>query len=354
MKVMMNLSSLFIFFLASFFFSLITVGVVKYITVKMNWVAHPREDRWHSKITSLHGGVGIFLAWFFISIYILFQFDDIPSVFYYFLAGLFLSFVAGLLDDVYHFKPGIKLLWQIFAAIMVISHGVAIALTPWPLFNYLLTLLWIVGITNAINMIDNMDGLAAGIIFISVTFIGFFIFNASSDTKIVSLLFVLVFAGVMLGFLIYNFKPASIFMGDSGSLFIGYFISVLTVSSPLSSDWMSTVVTSAGFNESALLLPVLILSVPIFDLIFVCISRISRGRKFYIGGRDHSSHRLVNLGFNERAAVSILYVVGIISGFTAILGYSYPSYILWITFVWSVALIVFALLIRNGLNLENE
>ena len=171
-----------------------------------------------------------------------------------------------------------------------------------------LTVFWLVGITNAINLLDNMDGLAAGISAIAAISlaIGF-----GTNGQIDELLLTIAFIGALLGFLVYNFNPASIFMGDCGSMFVGFLLS------------SSVLLNQTGGRSrgifSILAVPVLILFVPIFDTTFVTILRKLWGRKASQGGRDHTSHRLVALGLSERAAVLMLYVFAIVAGALSLL-----------------------------------
>jgi len=170
-----------------------------------------------------------------------------------------------------------------------------------------LTLFWIVGVTNSFNLLDNIDGLAVGIAAIAslMLFSSALIFS-NNPLGIIGL----VLSGAALGFLPYNFHPAKIFMGDSGSMFLGYSLAVISITG-ITRHLSNLLIT--------MIVPVLILSVPIFDTIFVMIARRLQGRSIFEGGKDHTSHRLVTLGLSQRKTVLLLYGVSIIFGLIAIL-----------------------------------
>jgi UDP-GlcNAc:undecaprenyl-phosphate GlcNAc-1-phosphate transferase len=204
--------------------------------------------------------------------------------------------------------------------------------------NLLISIFWIIGITNAFNLLDNMDGLSAGIALI----VGLFLFlsqvTSGVESIVPALLFLSIFLGSLSGFLIYNFYPASIFMGDSGSLLIGFLIAGLTTEA---SGLM--VGTQSGHLVFFLAIPILILFIPILDTAFVSLMRKLSGRPISMGGQDHSSHRMVAIGFSERMAVLTLYGFAGVSGFLAIavnrlpLGVSVvlvAIYLLFIIFFW--------------------
>jgi UDP-GlcNAc:undecaprenyl-phosphate/decaprenyl-phosphate GlcNAc-1-phosphate transferase len=206
-------------------------------------------------------------------------------------------FVTGLIDDVRHLRPHTKLVVQIIAACVLVVGGVQIA-TPWlAAIAIPLTVLWVVGITNAFNLLDNMDGLSAGTAVIAAAFL--FAFSLSVGHLEVAVL-CLALGGAALGFLIYNFNPARIFMGDSGSMYLGFTLSGITL---------------LGTHEMAsdvffvLLVPAAMMGLPIMDTTLVTIVRTLEGRPLSQGGRDHLSHRLVAVGLTERQSVLVLYVL---------------------------------------------
>lgn len=266
---------------------------------RVGQVAKPKSDRWHKRPTAMLGGVGIFLA--ALIGYLAFVPKSPESL--VILGAASWLFLVGLIDDLLNIKPYQKLFGQLIGAIFVVGFGLTLPLTGNALFDIWITVFWIVGITNAINLLDNMDGLAAGITAIAASSLAFGLY---ANGQIGELLLVSVFIGALIGFLFYNFNPASIFMGDCGSMFIGFLLatSVLLGQSGGRSRGIFTI----------LAIPVLILFVPIFDTTFVTVLRKLWGRKASQGGRDHTSHRLVALGLSERSAVLMMYGFAIVGG----------------------------------------
>ena len=250
------------------------------------------------------GGLAIWL-----SVVIVFLPFALQTVYgkYILLASAFL-FLVGLIDDVIHIKPYQKLIGQILGSAYVVYYGLSLPWTGSVLLNMALAIFWLIGITNAINLLDNMDGLAAGIALIAAGFLAVSFVNGGQYTEA---LMMMIFAGALLGFLVFNSNPASIFMGDCGSMFVGFFLA----SSAL-------INVSGGRSRSflpVLAVPILVLFIPIFDTTFVTVLRKLSGRAASQGGRDHTSHRLVALGMSERHAVLMLYGFAALSGVLAIL-----------------------------------
>src|SRR5688500_4460432 len=217
-------------------------------------------------------------------------------------------FLVGLADDLVHTQPYQKLIGQVMGSAFIIYYGLSLPWASSHSLNMALTIFWLIGITNAVNLLDNMDGLAAGIAVIASCFLAL---SFLSTSQISEALMLVVFAGALLGFLIYNSNPASIFMGYSGSMFIGFFLA------------SSALVNVSGGRSRSLLpvlaVPILVLFIPIFDTTFVTVLRKLSGRAASQGGRDHTSHRLVALGMSERHAVWMLYGFAALSGLLAIL-----------------------------------
>ena len=287
----------------SFVLALVLTPVVAALARRYGVVAKPKTDRWHKKPTAMLGGVAIFLS---VLIPNLFLVPDTTYEYVIIRASTFL-FVVGLVDDLIHLKPYQKLIGQVLGAAYVVYYGLSLPWTRSPLINMALAIFWLIAITNAINLLDNMDGLAAGIAIIAGGFLALSFVNTGQYTDAVILL---CFASALLGFLIYNSNPASIFMGDCGSMFVGFFLA----SSAL-------VNVSGGRSRSflpVLAVPILVLFIPIFDTTFVTILRKLSGRAASQGGRDHTSHRLVALGMSERHAVWMLYGFAALSGVLAV------------------------------------
>jgi UDP-GlcNAc:undecaprenyl-phosphate GlcNAc-1-phosphate transferase len=270
---------------------------------RIGMVARPKIDRWHKKPTAMLGGVAIWLA--VILTYMFFE-PHTPQGWVVMFSSTFL-FAVGLVDDFLHAKPYQKLIGQVMGAAFVINYGLILPWTSSPPLNMLITIFWLIGITNAVNLLDNMDGLSSGIAAIASVFLALSFISNGLPTEALMLA---VFAAALVGFLVYNFNPASIFMGDCGSMFIGFFLASTAL-----------MAVTGGRSRSflpVLAVPILILFIPIFDTTFVTVLRKLSGRAASQGGRDHTSHRLVALGMSERRAVLMLYGFAALSGLLAL------------------------------------
>lgn len=289
----------------SFVLALLLTYAVRGAARRYGFVAAPKADRWHKKPTAMMGGAAIFLTTFLI--YLLFVPHNRES--WIILGASSFLFLVGLLDDLINIKPYQKLVGQLIGTTIVIGSGLTLPWTGYEIVDIWITVVWLIGITNAINLLDNMDGLAAGISAIAALSLAVG-FGSSGQSG--ELLFVAAFIGALLGFLVFNFNPASIFMGDCGSMFVGFLLA--------SSVLMNQVVGGRSRGVLTILaVPALILFVPIFDTTFVTILRKLWGRKASQGGRDHTSHRLVALGLSEKSAVLMLYGFAILAGVMALL-----------------------------------
>ena len=288
-------------FVAAAALSLLLTPLVRAFARDRGIVAAPKADRWHQQPTPLLGGVGVWLA----SVAATLIFTESSLVV---LGTASCMFLIGVVDDGMRLRPATKLTAQIIAASALVAFGVTATWTGSLTFDAMLTILWLVGLTNAFNLLDNMDGLCAGIALIAL---GAYLAAGLGAEHSPSLIVASAVMGALAGFLVYNFKPASIFLGDSGSLFVGFTVGALTVGG-YGADVNSNIV-------SVIAVPVLILLIPIFDTTLVTVSRKLSGRSASQGGTDHSSHRLVALGFSERGAVLVLYALAAMSGFTAFL-----------------------------------
>lgn len=226
------------------------------------------------------------------------------------LVGGAMMFVLGLTDDIrgVGFSYKIKFGIQILAAAILVLSGVRLEFWPFEALNVLMTIFWIVGITNAFNLLDNMDGLSSGVALISSLILGIMTIQQG---QYFSALLLLALAGSLIGFLRYNFFPSSIFMGDAGALFIGYTLAALTVS--------NSYITTRSMSQLPVVVPVLVLGVPLFDVFSVMVIRWREGRSLFIGDTSHFSHRLVELGMSVRQAVGFIYLVTLCVGVSAIL-----------------------------------
>lgn len=301
---------------ASLALALILTPIVRALARRWGVVARPKTDRWHKEPTAMLGGVAIFISVAMVVLaYLLFVpptsvelLNHSRSYLWIVLGASTFLFTVGLADDLLHAKPYQKLIGQVMGAAFVIYYGLTLPWTGSPAVNMVITIFWLIGITNAVNLLDNMDGLASGIAAISSIFLAVnFLINSQPTEALI----LVVFAAALVGFLVYNSNPASIFMGDCGSMFIGFFLA-------------STSLMSAAGGRSrsflpVLAVPILVLLIPIFDTTFVTIIRKLSGRSASQGGRDHTSHRLVALGMSERRAVWMLYGFAALSGLLAML-----------------------------------
>jgi UDP-GlcNAc:undecaprenyl-phosphate GlcNAc-1-phosphate transferase len=274
-------------------------------------VAHPSADRWHAASTPLFGGIGIFAGlsaglWFPLAVGADHPSKELLGVY----AGVALMFLAGLIDDLRHLNPLAKLSVQIAAGVIVLATGTTVQLVHNPVVGDAIALFWLVGMTNAFNLLDNMDGLASTLAGIAFAF--FAIDAATEHPSHAVLAFSLAGCLACAGFLPFNLRPggkALVFMGDSGSQALGFALAGLG----LSSSWKV-----AGTTVATLLVPILVLAVPILDTTLVTIARLLEGRPISQGGLDHSSHRLVRYGLSEKQAVLLLALLATALGATSL------------------------------------
>lgn len=320
--------------ITTFIISLFITPVVKILAVKIGAIDKPNERKVHKKLMPRMGGLAIFIS--FIIGVALFP-PDLIDVWPIFL-GATIIIVLGILDDIFNLSARVKFLGQIVAALLPVLAGIQIEFITTPdgtiiEFGYLaipLTVFWIVAITNAINLIDGLDGLAAGvssIALISISTLAFSLGNVTATFIGILLL------GSTLGFLVYNFYPAKIFMGDTGSLFLGYMISITAI---------------LGFTKSAtvlsLIIPIIILAIPIMDTTFAIIRRIINGKPLTAPDKYHLHHCLIRLGFTHRQSVVLIYLL---SGL-----FSLAAVIFTRSTIWGASLLIVVLLVLVELIVE--
>ncbi|MET0623223.1 MAG: glycosyl transferase, partial [Pyrinomonadaceae bacterium] len=276
--------------------------LVRAFARRFDVIARPRSDRFSKRPTAMMGGVAIYLS--VLVTYLLFVPHTREG--WVVMGASSALFVVGLVDDFLHIKPYQKLIGQVLGASAVVYFGL---LLPWgwaASVAMAVTIFWLIGITNAINLLDNMDGLAAGVSAIAAAFIAA---SFAANGQTVEAVTLSIFAAALVGFLVYNSNPATIFMGDCGSMFVGFFLA------------SSALLSASGYRGRSFIVviavPVLILFIPIFDTTLVTVVRKLSGRAASQGGRDHTSHRLVALGLSERRAVWMLYGFAGASGLLA-------------------------------------
>ncbi|MCB2288044.1 undecaprenyl/decaprenyl-phosphate alpha-N-acetylglucosaminyl 1-phosphate transferase [Clostridium algidicarnis] len=294
--------------------SIISTPFIKKLAIKINAMDVPKDERKiHKKPIPLLGGLSIYIA-FIIGIVV--KAGPLESWEKGIIIGATIIIIGGVLDDIIELKPWQKLLFQLAASLCVIYHGVYIKNITNPFageeaffnigrFSIPFTILWIIGITNALNLIDGLDGLAAGVALISSITI---MIIAIMCGRISTALLTSVLIGAIAGFLPYNFNPASIFMGDTGSQLLGFLLSVISLQGAIKS--------AATF---AIVVPILALGLPIYDTLFAMVRRKINGKPIMQADKGHLHHRLLNLGFTQKQVVLVMYSISAVLGVIAIL-----------------------------------
>ncbi len=292
----------------AYIFGVFLVPLVISFSKKEGLVDLPNERKIHTIPVSRLGGVAIwtstmltFLSLVFLSYY------PYGSLLSGILLGSSLMFLLGLVDDVYNLDAKFKLFIQLSIATIVYLLGVKIHSIPFlggvdlGFWSYPITLLWIVGISNAVNFIDGVDGLAGSVITVNSITLAIIAICMTPSNPIVALIgFIL--AGAMLAFLTYNFNPAKIFMGDSGALFSGFLLATISIVGVMKAATLT------------LLLPFVVLAVPIMDIVFSSTRRICKGKSPFVADAEHIHHKLLHAGFSQKKTVLILTSVAIIAG----------------------------------------
>ncbi len=289
--------------LAAGLLAFLATPVTRVLARRLGMLDQPGLRKAHRLPVPLLGGLAMYVA--LASAFLLFGSRDWLAEGVGILGGATLLFLTGLWDDRYGMPAWLKLGAQLVAAFVVMAVGVQVQLFAFAPLNWLITLVWLVGITNAVNLMDNMDGLAAGITLVAA--LAFFGLAALEGQGLVASL-AAALVGASAGFLFYNFAPAVSFMGDAGALTLGFVLAVIGIKLrfihfPLGATWMA---------------PIIVLGVLIFDTTLVIISRVRRGRSIFQGGSDHTSHRLAQLGVGQPRAVLTLYVTAAALGLAAL------------------------------------
>ncbi len=303
----------------AFLVALILTPVVKTLAVKMGAIDDPKRDeeperRMHSRPIPRMGGLAIFLG-FLLSTLVFIPLE--PSV-RRMLLGAVIIVVLGIFDDIYSLRARFKLVVQILAALVVVlgKDGIAIEtlsnpniFSPDPYWelgwlSIPVTVMWIVGMTNAVNLIDGLDGLACGVS--SISSLTLLVIALMLEEPTVAIL-VAALAGGCLGFLPYNLNPAKIFMGDTGATFLGFVLA-----------WISIQGLFKMYTLISFVVPFLLFGLPIFDTCFAFVRRIAHGQSPMHADRSHVHHRLIDMGFSQKQAVAVLYVITAILGLSAV------------------------------------
>jgi len=294
--------------LTSFIFSLLLTPIAKRAALRfMILDVSDSRLKTHKNSTPYLGGLSIFASVLIATALIILLFKVmIPFALYGLLISCWIIMVTGLIDDTLNLTPLTKVSFEVVAAMLAWFTGTGITLTGVEQVDFMLTILWIVGLSNAFNLIDIMDGLASGVAAVSSIFLSFLCFELG---EIIYGLLLLSIAGACLGFLKFNFNPAQIFMGDTGSLFLGFFIACSTT-------------RIFNYKESGLeFLPIITLGIPIFETIFISLLRMKSGVFPWKGTKDHFALRLVRIGLSVKRIVILTYLFGVFLGSAALLFY---------------------------------
>lgn len=306
-------------FLLALVIAALSTPVVKKLAYKLGAIDVPKDERRiHNKPIPRMGGLAIYIAFVICSLY----FSGFDKRVIGIVIGGTLIVIMGIIDDIKQLKPLPKFAFQIAAALVLIGFDISVKSITVPFFTrggtlnigYFgipITLVWVVGITNAINFIDGLDGLACGIGLISsLTLFGVAIISGRD----ISVLLTLALAGGCMGFLPYNFNPASIFMGDTGSQFLGFTLAAISIQGAIKSA-----------AAVAVAVPILALGLPIYDTLFSMVRRKINKKPMSQADRGHFHHRLLDLGLTQRQAVYIMYIISGLLGISAILAMEMSS-----------------------------
>lgn len=308
-------------FLVSFVISYLMVPVSIKFAHKAGVLDNPNKDerRVHKKITPRIGGIAMLTSMFFcvtaifvVSLFTEFELDN--RIIGYVLGALVIG-IMGIVDDIKNIRAFYKFVFQMLAAGIIYVFGISIIGVKIPafgpniidfgIFAFPITLIWVLAVTNAINLIDGLDGLAAGVSNIAGIFLFIIFLLTGAGIEVIVLTIALI--GSTLGFLPFNFHPAKTFMGDTGANFLGFTLSTISIMG-----------MAKGYSLSSILIPIMILGVPIFDMLFVLFSRAIKGIKMTTPDKRHVHHRLLKFGCSQKQAVLILYLLTAVFGVLAI------------------------------------
>jgi UDP-GlcNAc:undecaprenyl-phosphate GlcNAc-1-phosphate transferase len=298
----------------------LVLGPLTYwLTLKLKLLDTPgtAPHKIHDTPMPVAGGIVLFICIFTVSHFVIgLKTEPMQAI----LLGSFIVFLFGLWDDIKDLSPLWKLTGQILATVLMVWMGIQIRLFVSNGLNYALTLLWMVGVTNAFNFVDSMDGLALGLAAMAAAFFMLVTVDANQDTLA---LFSAILVGACLGSFYYNSAPARFFLGDSGSQLLGFLLAALAIA-----------YNPVGYTRlTSWFVPILLVGVPIFDTTLVVISRLRGGRPIYKAGRDHTYHRLVLLGMSPNRAVLTMHVVALLAGCLAFIALDMPPLVANLIFI---------------------
>ncbi|CAB1254004.1 putative undecaprenyl-phosphate N-acetylglucosaminyl 1-phosphate transferase [Clostridiaceae bacterium BL-3] len=303
------MDNLYLFAVVSAALSAVITPFVRKYAIKLQIVDIPKDNRRvHNKPIPLLGGMAIYIS-FMVTLFL--KLGRLTNSEIGLILGSTVIVIGGFLDDKFNIKPWCKLLFQLAATLILIVYGIKIVLITNPfsgLYQFVnlgimsipLTLIWVIGITNALNLIDGLDGLAAGIALISsITIFIIAVLNGRNEAAILTI----ILAGATAGFLPYNFNPASIFMGDTGAQLLGFLLAAISIEGAVKS--------AAAFSIAV---PILALGIPIYDTLFAMVRRKINGKPIMQADRGHLHHRLLDMGLTQKQAVMIMYIISAVLG----------------------------------------
>ncbi len=311
--------------LTAFALTFLLTPLARSTAVRFGWIARSDQGRWGRRVVARLGGSAMFAGFMGGSL----LWVGVLPQFLALYAGLALVAALGLVDDLRRLPPYTKLIGQLLIGCLVVLGGIRISLPQWTWLSIPLSVMWFVLVMNAFNLLDNMDGLAAGVGAIAA---GFCAVHAALAHQWTVMALNAALCGSCLGFLRFNFPPAKIYMGDSGSHFIGLSLAALS----LAGTWRHSTQLL-----SVLAVPTLVLAVPIFDTCFVTVQRLLHGQHPFVGGTDHISHRLAILGLSTRQSVTALYGVSACLGFLSVVTVNLnapTTFAVWLLVVTSLVL----------------
>lgn len=330
-----------LFFLGALFFSILINNILLRF-VKTLGIRNEGETtiRWSDQVKPALGGLTFYIV-FLLSIVLhsfIFSYSgsNIDFKFTGIVGAVSLGFLMGLSDDAYNTRPVLKFLTQILCGVILIYSGTYINIFESNILNYTLTIIWVVGLMNSINMLDNMDGITT-IVSIVISFTILFLMLINNETNSVGMTIVIGLLASLLGFLYFNWNPSKMYMGDTGSQFLGVLLAALSV------NYLWNPVTTEELSISRqLLIPLLSFIIPIVDTTTVVIKRISKGNSPFVGGKDHTTHHLSYLGLSEKQVAAVIALISIVS--SAIVIYVISSIKVW-SHWYTVIFIIYFLII---------
>jgi UDP-GlcNAc:undecaprenyl-phosphate GlcNAc-1-phosphate transferase len=360
-------------FAGSFILALSLTTFFIYFAPRLGFTDLPGDRKIHQQAVPYGGGVAIFITIYGLLLlaWVLLNFVDMPNLpkiikehfkglqnskvnmqLIGILIGGLVVFLTGLIDDIKGLGPLVKLAAGFAASGIVIYTGTCITglstllsdtmishMIPAAFLNWAVTAIWIVGITNAFNLLDNMDGLCSGV---AIIISGILMLICFQSGQIFICALIILFLGAVSGFWVYNYNPAKIFLGDSGSLLIGYFLSIITI---LPTFYHSLDVSA---NVLSVFMPLIILSVPIFDTCSVIWIRLRQKKSIFIGDTNHFSHRLVKLGLSRQQAVLLIYLVCISTGISSLLLFKLNTFGASLLFLQVILVFLIIVILENA------